>query len=101
MPQILVLYHQPADPAAFDRYYFETHVPIASKIPKLRSSTVSKGSIQALAGTAPHLVARLEFDSMADIQAALMSPEGQATAADLANFATGGATILVCDDQKV
>ena len=31
MAQLLALYHQPADPAAFDRYYFETHVPIAKK----------------------------------------------------------------------
>lgn len=101
MAQILVLYNTPADPAAFDRYYHETHVPIANKIPKLRSNTVSRGQIQALAGIAPHLIARLEFDSMADVQAALMSAEGQATAADLANFAKRGATILICDDHQV
>ena len=57
--------------------------------------------MQALAGTAPHLVAVLEFDSMADISAALASPEGQATAADLPNFASGGATLLIYDSKSV
>src|SRR5947209_554187 len=101
MAQILVLYHTPADAAAFDRYYHQTHIPIAWKIPGLRSYTISNGPVQAVAGTAPYLVAILAFDSMADIQAALVSPEGQATAADLSNFASGGATILLYDDKAV
>jgi uncharacterized protein (TIGR02118 family) len=100
MAQGTVLYNAPADPAAFDRYYYETHVPIAKKIPGLRSYTVSTGPIQALAGTAPYL-AILQFDSMSDIAAALSSPEGQATAGDLANFATGGVTILLHDTRTV
>ncbi len=85
--QILVLYATPADPAAFDKYYFDVHVPLARKIPNLRTMRLSSSAPIALAGTAPHLVAELVFDTMADLQAALVSPEGQATAADLANFA--------------
>jgi uncharacterized protein (TIGR02118 family) len=101
MAQVLVLYNAPADPAAFDRYYHQTHIPIAKKIPGLRSYVISNRPVQALAGTAPHLVAILQFDSMADIHAALASPEGQAAAADLPNFASGGATLLIYDDKMV
>lgn len=101
MAQVTVLYNMPADAAAFDRYYSETHVPIARKIPGLRGYTVSSGPVQAIAGTAPYLVAILHFDSMADIAAALASPEGQATAADLANFASGGVTILLHDTKSL
>ena len=101
MAQILVLYNAPADPAAFDRYYHQTHIPIAKKIPGLRSYVVSDGPVQALAGTAPHLVAILQFDSMVDVDAALTSPEGQAAAGDLPNFASGGASLLIYDDKAV
>jgi uncharacterized protein (TIGR02118 family) len=102
MARILVLYNQPADPAAFDRYYFETHIPIARKLPGLRSCIVNSGSVGALAGgQAPHLVAELEFGSMAELQSAMASPEGQATAADLANFAQAGVTILAFDTRSV
>jgi uncharacterized protein (TIGR02118 family) len=49
----------------------------------------------------PHLIAELEFDSMEAIQAAMASPEGQAAAADLANFAQAGVTLLVYDTRTV
>jgi len=101
MAQVLVLYNTPADPAAFDRYYHQTHVPLAKKIPGLRSLSVSNGPVQALAGSAPHLIATLNFDSMADVSAALTSPEGQAAPADLPNFASGGATLLIYDNKAV
>ncbi len=101
MAQILVLYNAPADPAAFDRYYRETHIPIANKIPGLRSYTISRGAVQSFSGQAPYLVASLSFDSMADVNAALASPEGQAAAADLPNFASGGATLLVYEVETV
>ena len=48
-----------------------------------------------------HLVAILTFDSMAPIQAALASPEGVATAADLGNFAQAGVELLMFDTGEV
>lgn len=101
MANLLVLYNTPADPAAFDSYYQQTHIPLANKIPGLRSYTVNDGPVQAIAGSAPYLVATFTFDSMADINAALVSPEGQAAAADLPNFASAGATLLIFESKKV
>jgi uncharacterized protein (TIGR02118 family) len=102
MARLLVLYNHPADPAAFDRYYFEKHVPIAKKIPGVRSYVVSAGKPAMLAGTvSPYLIAELEFDSMAALQAGMGSPEGQAAAADVANFAQAGVTLLVFDTRKL
>ena len=98
MAKVLALYKTPAEPAAFDRYYRDVHVPIAKKIPGLRAYEVTRGSIGMLGGPSPyHLIAVLTFDSVAAVQAALASPEGQATAADLGNFATGGVDILFAE----
>ena len=99
MAQILVLYNTPTDPAAFDAYYRETHIPLAKTLPGLRSYTINDGPVSAVAGTAPYLIANLFFDSLADVTAAFASPEGQATAGDLPNFASGGVTILVLDTK--
>ena len=101
MAQVLVLYNTPADPAAFDSYYHQTHIPIAKRLPGLRSYLINNGPVQALSGSAPYLVATLDFDSMADVNAALVSPEGQAAAADLPNFASGGVTLLMYDTKSV
>jgi len=100
MVRLLVLYGTPTDASSFDRYYQQTHIPIAKRLPGLRSYAINRGPLQALAGAAPHLVATLEFDSMADFNAALTSEEGQATAADLANFASGGVQMLVYEPAE-
>lgn len=99
MAKLLVLYKTPVDPAAFDAYYAETHIPIAKKIPGLTKYTVSRGPVMTPAGPAPvHLVAELDF---VDVAAAFASPEGQAAGADVANFATGGADMLIYDSHEV
>ena len=36
MHRLLVLYNEPKDPAHFKKYYVETHVPLAHKIPASR-----------------------------------------------------------------
>jgi uncharacterized protein (TIGR02118 family) len=46
-------------------------------------------------------MAELDFDDRAAFEAAVASPEGQAAVSDLANFATGGATLLVCEVEDV
>jgi uncharacterized protein (TIGR02118 family) len=96
------MYGIPADRDTFDRYYFATHVPIAKKLPGLRSYEVTRGSITTLDGIAPyHMIATLVFDSVAAVQAAIASPEGQAMAADLANFATGGVEIMIAETAMI
>jgi len=98
MARLIAMYRKPADEAAFDRYYHETHVPIAKKVPGLRAYEISRGPIVTLDGSALYyLIATLTFDSVAAIQAALASAEGQATAADLGRFATNGVDIYIID----
>ena len=102
MAKVYALYKTPTDPAAFERYYFERHVPLAKTIPGLRSYEVTRGPIAAMGGPAPyHLIATLTFDSRAAVDAALVSPQGQAVAADLGNFATGGVDVLISETGMV
>ena len=46
MAKIVVTYKTPTDPAAFDKYYAETHIPLAKKMPGLRKYEVSRGRWQ-------------------------------------------------------
>jgi len=102
MAKVVVLYKTPADKAAFDKYYNETHIPIAKQIPGLKSYEISKGGVASPAGDSGiHLVAMLEFESFAALQSGLASPEAGAAVADVPNFASGGADILMFDTIEV
>ena len=102
MAKLFAIYQQPVNPAEFDRYYFKTHVPLAKTLPGLRSYEVTRGDVMGMAGKhGTYLVAILEFDSMAAIGAAMSSPQGQATAADLANFASAGVDVMMGETETV
>lgn len=102
MASLVVMYGTPVDSAEFDRYYFETHVPIAKKIPGLRKYEVSRGPVVTPAGPSKvHLIATLHFDDVASIQKAFASAEGEAAAADVQTFATGGTDMLIFHSEEV
>lgn len=51
MARMVVIYKKPKDPVAFDKHYFEVHVPLAKQLPGLVKYEVSKGSVVAIAGS--------------------------------------------------
>lgn len=97
MVKLILLYGQPTDPAAFDAHYFSTHAALVAEMTGVRRFEAARCSTPD--GSAPpyYLQAELWFDDDTAMWACLGSPEGQAAAADVANFATGGATMLVGD----
>jgi uncharacterized protein (TIGR02118 family) len=102
MAKLVALYKTPANPDAFDAYYFANHVPLAKQVSGLRRYEVSTGPVATPQGDSPyHLAAVLSFDSMDALQQALSSPEGQTVAGDLANFAQAGVELLVFDTKDV
>ena len=102
MAELVVMYKTPKDIAAFDKYYFEKHIPIAKKIPGLRKYMVSQGPVATPAGLSPfHLIATLTFDNLRAIQAAFGSAEGKAAAADVQTFASGGVDMIMYDTREV
>ena len=102
MARLVVMYKTPADAAAFDKHYFDTHVPIAKKIPGLRKYEISQGPVVTPLGPSGfHLIATLHFDDMEAIQKAFASAEGQATAADVQTFTTDPPHILLFESREV
>ena len=95
MIKVTVLYGHPANAAAFERYYNEVHLPIASKMSgftKFEFTVFGPGPD----GSKPayHRMAEFWFESEAALQGTLTSEAGQATMADIPNFADGGATFI-------
>jgi uncharacterized protein (TIGR02118 family) len=101
MTRLTVLYGHPSDPDAFDRYYHDVHIPIARTMKGLKGWTIGKCEAATADEKPPYyMIVGLYAESRAAFEAILESPEGKATVADLANFATGGA-IFLYDEETV
>jgi uncharacterized protein (TIGR02118 family) len=98
--QLLMMYNQPADPEAFDTYYYGTRVPIFAKTPGVRNVTFSCSPIKGLVGNpTTYLMAEVTFDSMAALEAGLASEAAQAAIEDLPNFAAAGVAIMAFETR--
>lgn len=100
MIKLTVLYGHPTDPAAFDKYYYETHIPLAKKMKGLKGWTLGKCQPLNPSEKPPYyMIVALYADSREQMEAILTSPEGQATVDDVANFATGGAEFIYSEEE--
>ncbi|MGY1602348.1 EthD family reductase [Geodermatophilus sp. SYSU D00815] len=98
--RLLVSFGRPEDPGAFDDYYRVTHAPLAMELPGLLRLSVGHPQPLDPAAPGPYMVAELDFASEEAMGEALASNEGRAAGADLANFATGGATLVHFDVRE-
>lgn len=96
MFKISVLYGQPTDAQAFEDYYFNTHLGIASTIPNVKRVETAKAAATPDGSPLPYYrTAEMWFDDLETLQVSMGSPEGQGTVGDLENFASGGATVFI------
>lgn len=99
--KLVAFYKEPANRDEFDQKYFETHVPLADKIPGLRAMEVVKFQKSLLGGDPPYyMMATLTFDDMEALQTGLGSTEGKAAGANIMGFA-GGVVTLVSAETAV
>ena len=101
MHKVLALYPAPKDPVHFKKYYEGTHLPLAQQMPGLISSRHSF-TIEGVGAPSPYFcIWEGAFADAAAMGAAMQSPIGQKVAADVANYATGGVTIVHFDEQTL
>lgn len=87
MVRFFVAYEQPSDVAAFDRHYFDVHVPLAKRLPGLRRYSVSRNPTPVRCPK-PYLVALLEWDDMNALRQDFSSALGQEMSRDVDHLAT-------------
>jgi uncharacterized protein (TIGR02118 family) len=96
MLKAIELYGHPTISEVFEKYYSETHLPLAAKTQGIVKLELTKFVANPDASApAYYRMAELYFTGPGEMQQALSSPDGKAMAADLANFASGGVTIIM------
>lgn len=101
---VTVIYNQPKDTAAFEKYYAETHVPLVGANQAeigFKKAELTKFASN-LDGSAPafYRQAELYFESMDALKKGTATAGFKKVADDLANFASGGLTGMVAVETK-
>lgn len=66
--RFVVLWSNPTDIKAFEEHYHNVHLPVANRMTRLKSYTISN-NISVVRGNEPYyIVAVLEWDSMDDLR---------------------------------
>ena len=95
MYKVTLLYGYPDDPESFERYYTTVHATV--------SRGASDGAVRAETAKVVvdgddlplyYRISELWFETAADLDAVMNSPEMLASVDDLTNFATGGTVVL-------
>jgi uncharacterized protein (TIGR02118 family) len=96
---VVVLYNQPKDTAAFEKYYAEKHVPLfashAQEIGVTRAELVRFSPSADGKPASVYREADLRWDSKEARDKGMATPGFKAVAGDIPNFATGGFTVLL------
>lgn len=104
MARLVAIYKTPADVEAFEKHYFETHIPLAKKMPGFKKYDVSRRPVSVIAGAEDvYLIGTVYFDDLEAMQKAFASPEGHACAADRQAYApdSTGVQIFAFDSDEV
>ena len=99
MQTVLILFGVPSDTDAFDRHLEDNFSPLLRSVPN-----VGRIAFNHIAGAAHgespyYLIIELQFDSVEAMQEGLNSQAGQAMAADLSEFSSGGYSLLFAEGR--
>ncbi len=94
MVKLIALYRKPADVAAFDKHYYDIHIPLIRKSLGLRKLEITSITGSPIGESKFHVMAEMYYDSVDAMNAANASPEGRAAGKDLMSFAADVVTLF-------
>jgi len=97
--KLVALYRKPADIEAFERHYFDVHMPLVAKTPHLETTRVGRVKGSPMGESPYHLMAEMVFPSAALFDEAMKSPENRAAGKDLMSFAKDIVTLFVAEEN--
>lgn len=92
--KLIALYKQPEDVKAFEKRYFEGHVPLVEKVPGLKKVSITRFK-KTLAGDGFYMMAEMDFGDRDTFNAAMQSKEMGATGKDINEFAGHLMTLMI------
>src|SRR5436305_15347700 len=94
--KLTVVYGTPEDADAFEKHYFDVHMPIVQRWPGVERTEVAKVTGGPMGSPSPyHLITEIYFADEAALNAALGSDAGAEAGKDFGQIATPGSFMTV------
>jgi uncharacterized protein (TIGR02118 family) len=99
--KLTVAYPQPLDVEAFDKIYFEEHVPLAVKKLSGKTKIVAAKVLGSPQGTPPfYRIAEIYFPSMRALETCAASAEAKEVLDHAAKISTGGPPVIMIAEEE-
>jgi len=89
MVKFVALYKKPDDPAAFDKWYFEQHVPICKRYPDYDHMHVARVTGTPRGESEYYMMFEVAYKDQDTMMKSLMSEPGMQSAQDVRNSGFG------------
>jgi uncharacterized protein (TIGR02118 family) len=99
MYKLIILIEPPADSSSFDDSWPE-FLNQAEQMPGLVREATVRVTHTLFGASQIHMIHELFFETQADLQAAMASPEGQASGQILQRITAGNMTLLVAEHRE-
>ncbi len=94
MVKLVALFRRPVDVEAFDKAYFETHIPLVKKIPGLHRVEINRITGAPRGEPDFYLITEMYFQDRPTMDRATTSPENMEAGKNLMSFAKGLVTFI-------
>jgi len=101
MIKMTAFYKRPADIEAFEKHYWETHVPLNNKMPGLLKTTFTRFTAAPMGEPRFYLQCDMFFENQDSLNTAMKSPEGKAAGKDLMTFAADLVTLIIGEEIQI
>lgn len=97
--KLTALYKRPQDLEAFEKAYFNTHLPLISKVPGLERTVITRFN-RTIMGEGFYMMAEMYFSDAESLKAGMKSPEMAAAGENLNSFAGGLVTLMFGEEES-
>ncbi len=97
--KLTALYKRPQDLEAFEEAYFNTHLPLISKVPGLERTVITRFN-RTIMGEGFYMMAEMYFSDADSLKAGMKSPEMAAAGENLNSFAEGLVTLMFGEEES-
>ncbi len=98
MSKLIAFYKVPAEPAALEQAYINSHLPLIAKVPGVQKTLTTRFT-RTRQGDGYNIMAEMRFEDRESLKLGVRSPEIAAGGGNINSFAAGLVTLVFGEEE--